>query len=126
MSSCYTIDAEKKIKCYLNSWSELGNIYYLLYPSRLIEYIRYINLLFLILDNIIEEQCSPICLLKTNFHIANISKNIAYILHKTSDINLLSKNVLLEIMEKIKSKIQFEYVIFIKVPIIFFVLLLCY
>ncbi|CAH1737387.1 unnamed protein product [Aphis gossypii] len=83
MSSCYTIDAEKKIKCYLNSWSEL--------------------------DNIIKEQCSPICLLKTNFHIANISKNIAHILHKTSDINLLSKNVLLEIMNKIKSKIHFKH-----------------
>ncbi|KAE9538879.1 hypothetical protein AGLY_005461 [Aphis glycines] len=86
MSSCYTIDAEKKIKCYLNSWSELGNI---------------------ILS--IKEQCTPICLLKTNFHIANISKNIAHILHKTSDINLLSKNVLLEIMSKIKSKIHFKH-----------------
>ncbi|XP_060849991.1 DNA-dependent protein kinase catalytic subunit-like isoform X3 [Rhopalosiphum padi] len=82
MSSCYTIDVEKKLKYYLNSWSEL--------------------------DNIIKEQCSQICLLKTNFHIANISKNIAHILQEVPDINLLSKNVLSEIMSKIKSNIQFD------------------
>lgn len=27
MSSCYTIDTEKKLKYYLKSWSELGNIF---------------------------------------------------------------------------------------------------
>lgn len=61
--------------------------------------------LFLILDNMINEQCSSICLLKTKFHIANISKNIYHVLHEISDISLLSKNVLLEIMSKIKSNI---------------------
>ncbi|XP_029343352.1 DNA-dependent protein kinase catalytic subunit isoform X2 [Acyrthosiphon pisum] len=81
MSSYYTIDTEKKLKYYLNSWSEL--------------------------DNMIKEQCSSICLLKTNFHIANISKNISHVLHEISDISLLSKNILLEIMSKIKSNIQF-------------------
>jgi len=107
MSSCYTIDIEKKLKYYLNSWSELGNIYCNQVDSRLWYQKCKSIVLFLILDDMIKEQSSPVCLLKTNFHIANISKNISHVLHEISDISLLSKNVLLEIMSKLKSNIQF-------------------
>lgn len=61
--------------------------------------------------DIIDEQCSSICLMKIHIHIANISKKISNILHSIEDINLLPKNLTLEIMNKYKlSNTKFEYV----------------
>lgn len=74
--------------------------------------IRFIGLFkfFLFSDDIFEEHCSSICLLKIHLHIANISKNIVNVLHGVSDISLLTSNLKLNIMNKLKSNSQFEYV----------------
>lgn len=70
---------------------------------------RYFTL-FIFLDNIVNEQCSPVGLMKMHVHIANISKNISNILHDMSDISLLSNNLRLEMIKKIQINTQFEYV----------------
>lgn len=43
-----------------------------------------------------------------HIHVANISKNIMDVLHSVSDISLLSSNLKLEVMNKLKSDLQFE------------------
>lgn len=48
--------------------------------------------------------------MKIHVHIANISKNISDLVHGLSDINLLSTDLKLEIMNKIKSNKEFGYV----------------
>lgn len=83
--------------------------YYLLKFSRFIQisdiYI-YIQL-FIFSDDIIEENCSSICMMKIHLHIANISKNISNVIHGISDISVLSNNLKLVLMNKLKSNIQF-------------------
>lgn len=48
--------------------------------------------------------------MKIHTHIAYISKNISNILRSISDINLLPNYLKLEIMNKIKSDVNLEYV----------------
>lgn len=48
--------------------------------------------------------------MKIHIHIANISKNIIDVLHNVSDISLLSSNFKLEVMNKLKSDLQFGLV----------------
>lgn len=61
------------------------------------------------LDDIVKEQCSSNCLLKMHIHIANISKNIIDALRDVSDISLLSSNLKLEMMNRLKSDLQFRW-----------------
>lgn len=64
---------------------------------------------FFFLDYINEEQCSSICLMKIHIHIASITKNIYNVLSDVKDINLLPKNITLEIMNKLNNT-EFKYV----------------
>lgn len=66
-------------------------------------------LYLIILDDIIIEQCSPICLLKMHLHIASISMNLSNVLRDISDISSLSNNLRLELMNKIKSNMDLGF-----------------